>query len=255
MSRIIYRELHMHVVRFAASALAVACLSASARGGMILAPYSASNVTSNATFFSTPPEYTAVNNPAPYGAANNTADLGWILESNGFTVDFGTPKAVQALRIWSSLNGTSSADSRGANWNIDYSSDNTNWTNATLFNYATGTALGWTALNADGSFAGSPAAGTSGWYGVNFNGSATEARYWRVQFVETTITHSPRSAEVLFYAVPEPASLGLTATGGLAALGWIMLRRRKRHAVRAEEKNDRTVNAVVASVERVVIGF
>ena len=34
-------------------------------------------------------------------------------------------------------------------------------------------------------------------------------------------------------AVPEPASLGLAATGGLAALGWTMFRRRKRHAVRA----------------------
>lgn len=28
-------------------------------------------------------------------------------------------------------------------------------------------------------------------------------------------------------AVPEPASLGLTATGGLAALGWLRLRRRR----------------------------
>ena len=33
-------------------------------------------------------------------------------------------------------------------------------------------------------------------------------------------------------AVPEPASLGLAATGGLAALGWTMLRRRRRHAER-----------------------
>lgn len=31
--------------------------------------------------------------------------------------------------------------------------------------------------------------------------------------------------------VPEPVSLGLAATGGLATLGWTMLRRRKRHAV------------------------
>jgi len=236
MSRIIYRELHIHLARFAATALAVACLSASARGGMILAPYDASNVTSNAGFFSTPPAYTAVNDPAPYGATNNTDDEGWILNSGGFTVNFGTPKAVQALRIWSSLDGTSSSDSRGANWNIDYSSDNTNWTNSTMFNYQTGSGLGWTALNDDGSFAGSAATGTGGWYGVDFNGSATEAQYWRVQFVANTITHSPRSAEVLFYAVPEPASLGLVATGGLAALGWTILRRRKRHAVRAEEK-------------------
>jgi formylglycine-generating enzyme required for sulfatase activity len=33
-------------------------------------------------------------------------------------------------------------------------------------------------------------------------------------------------------AVPEPASLGLAATGGLAALGWTMLGRRRRHAER-----------------------
>ena len=40
------------------------------------------------------------------------------------------------------------------------------------------------------------------------------------------------SAGFRLAAVPEPASLGLAATGGLAALGWTMLRRRKRHAVR-----------------------
>jgi len=33
--------------------------------------------------------------------------------------------------------------------------------------------------------------------------------------------------------IPEPSTIGLAATGGLAALGWTMLRRRRRHAVRA----------------------
>jgi len=95
------------------------------------------------------------------------------------------------------------------------------------------TPIDWVTVGDPGNAAGSPAAGTGGWYGVNFNASATEARYWRVQFVADTTNHSPRSAEVLFYAVPEPASLGLAATGGLAALGWTMLRGRKRHPVRA----------------------
>jgi len=38
----------------------------------------------------------------------------------------------------------------------------------------------------------------------------------------------PDSKFVAITAVPEPASLGLAATGGLAALGWTMLRRRRR---------------------------
>lgn len=38
----------------------------------------------------------------------------------------------------------------------------------------------------------------------------------------------PDSKFVAITAVPEPASLGLAATGGLAALGWTMLRRRSR---------------------------
>ena len=131
---------------------------------------------------------------------------------------------MQKFRAWSSYANAA----RGADWLIKYSDNGTSWTTAATaatFSYVTNTNGGYDALTTDGSFSGTTRADTAGWYGVDFNSSASiKAQYWRVEFSATTDTHSPRTAEVAYYGtqVPEPAAIVLVVTGllGLLAYAW-----------------------------------
>ena len=75
-----------------------------------------------------------------FDGVTNTSDSGWISAVGGYVAaDFGAPGyAMSKFEAWSSYGG----GARGANWNIDYSDDASNWTTATSFNYAI-TGTGW----------------------------------------------------------------------------------------------------------------
>jgi len=186
-----------------------------------------SMITSDATFYATesvngfPGGVVNVSNPIPYGITNNTTDQGWIMSGNGFNVNFGAQTALQKFRAWSGY----ANEGRGADWLIRYSNDNSTWNTLTTFSYVTQANGGYDALAADGSFSGTARSDCAGWYGIDFNSNESiKAQYWRVEYLQATNWHSPRTAEVAYYGtqVPEPTAIVLMVTGllGLLAYAW-----------------------------------
>jgi len=135
-------------------------------------------------------------NPVPYGIVNNINDNGWIWPSDNsgrLVVDFGAPVGLSKFRAYSTYNG----GSRGANWAIEHSSNNNDWTQSTNFPFVT-TLLG----GVDDQ--GAPIAGFGGWYEISFNPEGSEDRYWRIRQTQVLVLHAPRCGQFAFYA---PSSL------------------------------------------------
>jgi hypothetical protein len=108
--------------------------------------------------------------------------------------------------------------------------DGTNWTNMGQ-TASLGSGGQWVFTYADGQF------GSAGTYYVrlkNSNGApggndlGLDDIYFGLRSSAPSVGTTPGTTPTSFNPtpVPEPASLGLAATGGLAALGWTMLRRR-----------------------------
>ncbi|MSU35979.1 MAG: hypothetical protein EXS36_12925 [Pedosphaera sp.] len=145
--------------------------------------------------------------PIPYGIANNVTDSGWIWpqdDTGELDVDFGVPTELNRFRAFSSYGG----GPRGADWAIEYSTNNTDWQTGGDFLFETSNGGG---VNNDGS----ARTDAGGWYEVNFNEAGKEARYWRIRQVAHTISHAPRVAQVEFYAaVKQPSVKSLAPLGG-----------------------------------------
>ena len=153
--------------------------------------------------------------PAPYGQVNNTIDIGWIWnDSNYLTADFGAPTSISGIRIYSVYSG----GSRGANWSVSKSDDNSNWTSAGEFDFRTEAGVG---VNDAGEpeMAGN---GFGGWYDYPLTGGA--ARYLKLEQTSVTVAHAPRVGEIQF--VPEPSTFVIATLGLLSLVG--LARRRGR---------------------------
>lgn len=109
-------------------------------------------------------------------------------------VDFGSPTAVTKFRVYCVYNG----GERGANWAIEYSDDNANFTKATDFPYHQMPRAG---VDDDGN----PIDGFGGWYETKFNPEGKTGRYWRVRQTAILVNHDPRSGQVEFYGSTGPA--------------------------------------------------
>jgi hypothetical protein len=116
-------------------------------------------------------------NPAPYGDGENTSSVGWSwINNENVEVNFQVPTVVSEFRAYS----TDPTDPSGATWEIQYSSDNSNWTTMTNFNFTTFAGGG---VNDDGS----SRSDLAGWYQTTFNtNGGISAQYWQV--VETAVT-------------------------------------------------------------------
>jgi hypothetical protein len=181
-------------------------------------PYDASNIVADAFKFQHGPFHTANADPAPYGNTNNTHDAGWIWGNGAyFTVDFGSSQHVDGINIYSVYNG----GSRGAQWHVEQSDDDINWTAAGDFDFTTLAGVG---VNDAGEPEGA-GGGFAGWYSYNLpNGSS--ARYLKLSQSAVTVAHAPRVGAITFSSsIPEPSTFVIASLG---LLGLIGLARRSR---------------------------
>ena len=143
-------------------------------------------------------------NPGPYGFSNvtgKTADAGFIWNPGShFVVDFGKPKQIKQVRLWSGYGG----GVRGANMQVAYADAPDGRYTVPAggdFNYLTSSGGG---VLQDGK----PSPDFSGSYHYEFE--PVTARYWRVSMVSVTSGHMPRTTTIAFGPMPDLVAPGLT---------------------------------------------
>jgi len=174
-------------------------------------PYTPEDIVDDPFIFQHGPFHNSHNDPVPYGNENNTTDAGWIWNTGAyFEVDFGSPQKITSIRPYSVYPGSA----RGALWAVTHSDDGTNWSmdDGAEFDYKTCSQCGLT----DAGDIEEAGGGYAGWYEYEFNLLANGHQYWKIEQVNITQGHAPRTGRLEFVsgeAYVPPTSFTWKANG------------------------------------------